>query len=105
MNVFDICIAYVSWGSGGKKRPVLILAQTASSVTVFKITTKYNNKSDVIRGKYFKINDWKQAGLDRQSYADTNNTITLPRSSVDVDNLVGTLTESDVQRLIDFLSQ
>ena len=27
MEMYDIFIAYVSWGDGGKKRPVLILEQ------------------------------------------------------------------------------
>ena len=104
MNIFDIFIAYVSWGDGGKKRPVLILGQRTNSITVFNITTRYKEKSEDIRKKYFKINDWQQAGLDRESYIDTNDTITLPLSSVDLANPVGTLTESDVQRLVEFLS-
>ena len=57
MNIFDIFIAYVSWGSGGKKRPVLILAQMAGGITVFNITTQYDDKSDAIRSKYFT--DWQ----------------------------------------------
>jgi len=32
MNVFDVFVAYVSWGSGGKKRPVLVLEQSANGV-------------------------------------------------------------------------
>ena len=72
MNIFDIYIAYVTWGSGGnkiaggKKRPVLILEQTAGGVTVFNITTRYEGKSEIIRSKYFKINDWQQAGLHEE---------------------------------------
>jgi hypothetical protein len=103
MNIFDIYIAYVTWGSGGKKRPVLILEQTAGGVTVFNITTRYEGKSEIIRSKYFKINDWQQAGLHQQSYVDTNRTVTLPLSSVDVAHPVGTLTESDVRKFIEFI--
>ena len=40
MTTFDVYIAYVSWDSGGKRRPVLILEETADSVTAFNITTK-----------------------------------------------------------------
>ena len=47
---------------------------------------------------------WQQAGLDKESYVDTNNTITLPIPSADVTNPIGMLTESDVQRLLEFLS-
>ena len=105
MSIFDIFIAYVSWGTGGKKRPVLILEQKESDVTVFNITTRYDDKSESIRSKYFIINEWQQAGLEKLSYIDTNGTITLPISSVDVDHPVGTLTEADVLRLLDFLAK
>jgi len=104
MNIFDIFIAYVSWGSGGKKRPVLILEKSVKDVTVFNITTQYETKSEAIRSKYFKINDWPQAGLDQPSYIDTNNTVTLPLSSVDIEHPVGTLTESDAQKFVEFLT-
>ena len=102
MKVFDIYIAYVSWGDGGKRRPVLILEEKRDSVTAFNITTHYEDKSETIRAKYFPINDWKQAGLDRQSYIDTNGTVTLPPSAVD--NLIGRLTAADEMRLIEFMN-
>jgi len=103
MSIFDIFIAYVSWGDGGKTRPVLILDKKEDGVTVFDITTKYENKSESVRSKYFKINDWKQAGLDKQSYVDTNVVVALPRSSVDYP--VGKLSDEDALRLIDFLAE
>jgi len=109
MNIFDIFTAYVSWGGvvnevgSDRKRLVLILEQTAGGVTVFNITPRYDCKSEIIRSKYFRINDWQQAGLDLQSYVDTNKTVTLPLSSVDVNHQVGTLTESDVQKFIEFI--
>lgn len=103
MNIFDIFIAEVSWESGGKRRPVLILEQMKSGITVFNITTQYENKSEYIRNKYFKINDWQQAGLKNQSYIDTNDTVTLPPSSVDVEHPTGMLTEFDAEKLIEFL--
>ena len=102
MNIFDIYITYVSWGDGGKRRPVLILEESPDSVKAFNITTHYDDKSEPIRAKYFIINDWKQTGLDRQSYIDTNGTITIPTSAID--NLVGRLTLADEIRLIEFIS-
>ena len=104
MDIYDIFIAHVSWGSGGKKRPVLILEQMRNCITVFNITTKYENKSEYIRSRYFKIDNWQQAGLENQSYIDTNDTVTLPLSSVDVEHPMGTLTESDAQKFIAFLT-
>jgi len=103
MDIYDIYIAYISWGEDGKRRPVLILEQGIHGTTVFNITTRYEGKSEAVRNKYFKINDWQQAGLKSESYIDTNGTVTLPRSSVE--NLLGTLTESDVLRLLKFVAQ
>jgi len=109
MNIFDILIAYITWGGvvnevgGDKKRLVMILEQTAGGVTVFNITTRYEGKSEIIRDKYFKIDDWQQAGLHQPSYIDTNKTVTLPLSSINVTRHVGTLTASDVQKFIEFI--
>ena len=109
MNIFDILTAYVSWGGvvnevgSDRKRLVLILEQTAGGVMVFNITTRYDGKDEIIRSKYFKINDWQEAGLSQPSYIDTNKTVTLPLSSVNVSHPVGTLTESDVQKFVEFI--
>ena len=105
MNIFDIYITYVSWGDSGKKRPVLILEQQKKFVSVFNITAQYKNKSQAIRAKYFKINDWKQAGLVKQSYVDTNTVRELPAAIFDGKTEIGMLTENDINRFIEFLSK
>jgi hypothetical protein len=86
-------------------RPVLILEQQETVVFIFNITTQYENKSETIRNKYFKINDWKQAGLDKQSYVDTNIVRDLPPAALEGKSKIGKLTESDVKKLIEFLSK
>ncbi|MCL1843907.1 MAG: hypothetical protein FWF79_08845 [Defluviitaleaceae bacterium] len=103
MDIYDVYIAYVSWGDGGKRRPVLILEQKAGGVIAFNITTRYECKSQSIRNKFFKIDDWQQAGLSQESYIDTNSTVTLPLSAVE--HPLGILTEADVKRLLAFLTR
>ncbi len=103
MDIFDIFIAYVSWGGGGKSRPVLVLERLAGVVSVFKITTQYENKSPSIRAKYFKIDDWRQAGLSKQSYVDANTVLDVPISALDDKLPIGRLADSDIQSLIEFL--
>ena len=105
MNIFDIFIAYVSWGDSGKMRPVLILEQQETVIFVFNITTQYKNKSEAVRAKYFEITDWKQAGLNNQSYVDTNIIRDLPPTALDGKSAIGKLTESDVQKFIEFLAK
>ena len=105
MNLFDIIIAHIEWGSEGKKRPVLIFKKTEKTIIVFNITTQYENKSEFIRRKYFKINEYKQAGLDKESYVDTNTARNLPVEALLNKTAIGQLSESDVLRLIKFMSE
>jgi len=70
MKSFDIFIAYASWEGGGKYRPVLVIEQQDTIVFAFTITTQYESKSEAVRAKCFRINDWQQAGLDRPSYVE-----------------------------------
>ena len=104
MKPFDIYITYVSWGGNGKTRPVLIIGQQDAVVYVFNITTQYEGKSDAIRAGYFTINDWKAAGLDRQSYVDTNNVRDIPASAFDGKKEIGRLSAVDEKRLIEFIN-
>ena len=103
MKPFDLYIAYVSWDSDGKRRPVLILEEGADSVIALNITTKYESKSEAIRDRYYTINDWKAAGLDRQSYVDTNKAVNLPITAVD--KAIGRLTAKDEIQLMEFINQ
>jgi hypothetical protein len=104
MKPFDIFIVYLSWGSDGKSRPVLAFVVDDNSVDVYPITSQYENKSEAIRAQYFKISDWAQAGLDKQSYVDIGTLITLPLSAFKNKPPIGRLTENDKQRLFAFLS-
>ena len=103
MNPFEIFIAYVSWGNGGKKRPVLVLQMTDNNISVYTITTQYANKSEAVRAKFFKINDWKLSCLDKQSYIDTGTRFKLKLSALNNQKPIGKLTKSDKQKFIEFL--
>jgi len=105
MDIFDIYITYVSWGDSGKNRPVLVFELKEGIAYVFNITTQYENKSEFIRSNYFKINDWSQAGLNKQSYIDTNMANEIPVSAFDNKTEIGRLSENDVIRLIEFVSE
>ncbi|GHU89718.1 MazF family toxin-antitoxin system [Clostridia bacterium] len=104
MNPFELYIAYVAWEAGGKRRPVLIFSNTEDGVRAFGITSQYESKSAAIRAKYFKINDWQQAGLDKQSYVDTIRLIKLQQDVVDNATAIGQLTKADRKLLVEFLA-
>jgi hypothetical protein len=103
MEPFEIFITSISWGSGGKNRPVLALMLSGESILVYPITTQYENKSAAIRARYFKIYDWSLAGLDRQSYIDIGTLLKLPLSVIDCKKSIGKLTIADKKRLLNFL--
>jgi hypothetical protein len=102
MNPFDIYITYVSWGESGKRRPVLVVGGSEETVTFYPITSKYQAKSKTIKAVYYKITEWKAAGLDTQSYIDTATELTAPRT-VFKGSPIGKLSETDKILLLKFL--
>lgn len=88
---------------GKKWRPVYILQFDDEQMYVYKITTKYHNKSDFIKSKYFEIIDWLKAGLREPSWIDTINIIPINSGNAKI-RIIGRLTVEDRMRLIAFLS-
>ena len=105
MSLFEIFIICISWGTGSKNRPVLVLQLKDEGITVYPITTQYDNKSEAIKASYFKITDWIQAGLSKQSYIDTGTLIRMPLSVISNKKPIGQLTKSDKQKLLNFLTK
>lgn len=104
MNPFDIFIAYVSWGSDGKRRPMLVYKISGDDIMAFTVTTQYANKSKSIQARYFVINDWAQIGLDKQSYVDTGTPYVFSEKYLENTEPIGKLTENDKLRLLEFLN-
>ena len=105
MKSFEIYIIYLSWGTGGKSRPVLVLVSGSSNVAVYPITTQYSGKSKAIQANYFELQDWSREGLTKQSYVDTGTLITLPLSTLVNKTPIGILTINDKHRLLAFLNK
>ena len=99
MNPYDIHVAYISWGSDGKRRPVLVLSSGQKEVAVFQITSQYDNKSTAIQSQYIVIADWTQAGLTKKSYIDIGRIIDLPIVTVQPAP-IGKLSENDLRKLL-----
>jgi len=110
MEPFELFITYISWKnpstrkSNGKNRPVLVLLLSENTISVYPITTQYEKKSENIKARYFKIDDWQQAGLDRQSYIDTGILLSFPISVIKNKKPIGKLTIADKNRLLTFFS-
>jgi hypothetical protein len=102
----DVAIAYVAYddGSGGKKRPVLILKEVASDVMVMRFTTKYDNKSQRIKERYYKVQDLGEAGLNRPSWIDAVTPVILDKELVEF-TLLGRLSSNDQHELASFIKK
>jgi hypothetical protein len=105
MKPFEIYTTFISRGSGGKNRPVLVLLLGISKISVFPVTTQYEDKSDAVRARYFRINGWSQVGLAKQSYVDTGTLLNLPLTAIGNTKPLGKLTIADKKRLLEFLAK
>ncbi|MDR0987598.1 MAG: hypothetical protein LBL98_07905 [Ruminococcus sp.] len=103
MKKYEIYIAYVAWEGNGKNRPVLCLKTDRGLAYAYKITTKFDNKNFAVRKRYYKIKYWKKAGLNQQSYIDTNNIISFSAAEIESRPPIGKLTEYDKKALLDFI--
>lgn len=105
MKSNDITTGFVRFveKKDGKVRPLLVIKVSGDEVLVYRITSKYQNKSDNIRRNYFPIFKWREAGLDRPSYIDTGAPAWLPKSQLG--ETIGSLQLSDVEGLARFLTQ
>ena len=97
MKPFDLFITHITWGDGGKSRPVLVYAFNGDEVGIYQITTQYEHKSEFIRLKFFEILNWAEAGLDKPSYVDTGTLIDIPAALINGKNPIGKLTDADKQ--------
>ena len=50
MRPYGIYIAFISWGDGGKRRPVLVLSELDGFVSAFRITSQFERKSEESTG-------------------------------------------------------
>lgn len=105
MNFGNVFLAYLKYDdlTGGKTRPVLYIEQADGYYYVYKITSKFQNKSSRIRAKYYKINDWQQSGLKKESWIDCNKRYKLPMQRAKLRH-IGQLTKLDLKRLLAFIN-
>lgn len=78
LRINDICVCYISWETGGKVRPALIIRTAKKVYEVYKITSSKGH-SNVTKAHRYAIKLWQEAGLDKQSYIDFSQRIELSR--------------------------
>lgn len=90
--------------SGFKQRPVLVVQENEIDLTVFGITSQYENKSAYIKQQYAEIKEWRQIPLPKPSWIDVGTTITLSKSQYQI-NFAGTISDGDYDTLIEVMER
>ena len=105
MEPMDVCIENVPFDGSDKSkvRPALVVKIKDNYVSVFKITSQYENKSEKIKRAYYPIKNWEIAGLNRISYVDTHQTYDIDKATILKNRPIGKLTKEDVSGLYQFL--
>ncbi|MDR3190039.1 MAG: MazF family toxin-antitoxin system [Lactobacillaceae bacterium] len=106
MKTNELVTAYITFGdgSGGKRRPILILGYNDEVIIAYRLTTKYINKSAKIKEHYYKMLDWSIAGLKTQSYIDTSVKQRLSRHLIGRQlEYIGEMTILDINGLSEFI--
>ena len=105
MQPFDIFIANVPYDdkNGNKVRPALVIQVKNNLVRVFKVTSRDKEKSQNIKKLYYRIDEWKKAGLNKQSYVDTHKTYELSGKAIFSREPIGKLTDHDAIGLYSFI--
>ncbi len=91
-------------GSGVKNRYVVKIAYSGLLVAILdNITSQYVKKSKAVKAQYYPIQEWRAAGLKKQSYIDILSAKEVSVNSLIHEKYVGTLSKSDLIRLAKFI--
>ena len=96
--------AYVKFNdaNGGKTRPVLFIRQSKTDYVVFRLTSKFQNKSKHMQKFYVEVKDWQQANLSKPSWVDVYKTYSLPIKTTKL-TFLGTLSKNDFAEVSKYL--
>jgi len=106
MNTNDVILVYIKFKDkhGGKQRPALLYSKHNNYIEIMSITSKYENKSEKIKRNYYPINNWREAGLKKESWIDIGNIHVFMKDTLRNINTIylGKLTEADEIGLAEF---
>ena len=102
MKTNDIYLMYVSWGPGGKKRPILVIDFDKTTVTFYAITSSYQYKSKSVQSSRYPIKRWADSGLKKKSYIRVDHLYQSLLEGATV-KYVGHLPLTDQQAFLEFL--
>lgn len=94
----DVFLIYILFheGNGGEICPAIaIRLRSRDAFLILPITSKHENKSEMIKKRYYEIKDLDFAGLNRKSWVDTGNRFEL-KSNFNPYRVIGHFSEEDI---------
>lgn len=108
MKPNEVVTMYVAFADnkGGKRRPILVVADKENTLEFYGITSQYENKSEAIKALYSPISEWKEIGLKKQSWIDVGTLRAINKGNKKLRfKSVGVLSSTDRKTLIKYLEK
>lgn len=100
---FDVTAGYWYYKTkGGARKYILIYSVTPKGVRAFRITSHFKDKSEYIQQQYYKIKDYKTAGMVKPSWIDIKALRRFSLKNIELKKR-GELSVSDQVGLIKFI--
>lgn len=104
IDIYSVLVTRIEYSdkSGSKIRPAVVVKFNDEVIRTFRITSKYENKSDYIKSQYLEIIDWFKAGLRRPSWIDMVQLYDIENDGFNI-KVIGKLSDRDINRLKEYI--
>lgn len=86
-----------------KRRPVLVIGHEDGTLTFLALTSKFEEKSPMIKLQYYALVDWKTVGLNKSTFVDVLSARKVRIELLDQIVPIGQLTNRDKENLVAFI--
>ena len=86
-----------------KRRPVLVIGHGDGTLTFLALTSKFEEKSPMIKLQYYAVVDWRTAGLNKPTFIDVLSARKVRIELLDQVVPIGQLTNRDTNNLTAFI--
>lgn len=104
IDIYSVLVTRIEYSdkSGSKIRPAVVVKFNDEVIRTFRITSKYENKSDYIKSQYLEIIDWFKTGLKRPSWIDMVQLYDIDNDGFNI-KVIGKLSDRDINRLKEYI--
>ena len=104
IDIYSVLVTRIEYAdkSGSKIRPAVVVKFNDEVIRTFRITSKYEDKSDYIKSQYLEIIDWFKAGLRNPSWIDMVQLYDIDNDGFNI-KVIGKLSDRDINRLKEYI--